>query len=197
RAQLDFDWSQASVWTVSYDISTGFNGILPASDFLGSFSLQDSTIARYFIALNSWVNPDTGDHWNASYAVFNADGTMVDLPGFSPGAAWRNLATNHWYTQSVTFDFDSNTITSVSITDLDTGDTATFEATGWYLAGGAVFRPPLPQSLRFFVGGGDATFGNIGAWDNLTITAVSGAAPKQGVSPNVQGVQIKPGPVTN
>ena len=198
RAQLDFDFSQATVWTVSYDIANGFNGVLPAVDNLSSFSLQDSTFARYFIALNTWTNPDTGDHWDAYYAVFNADGSMVDLPGLSPGAAWRNLAVNHWFNQSTTFDFDSNTITSVSITDLDTGDTATFQPNGWYLNGGAVFRPPLPTGLRYFVGGGDSYQDNVGSWDNLTITAVAGPSIQNGnVSQGVQPVQIKPGPVTN
>jgi hypothetical protein len=198
RAQLNFDWSQATVWTVSYDIATGFNGILPASDFLGSFSLQDSNIARYFIAVNGWVNPDIADHWNALYIVFDSTGLMIDPLGLSPGPAWRNLAVDHWYNQSTTFDFDSNTILSVSITDLDSGDTATFEPTGWYLAGGAVSRPPLPTALRLFVGGGDAVPGNVGGYDNLTITAVAGPAQNPGVSPNVQGIQqVKPGRVTN
>ncbi len=198
RAQLDFDWSQATVWTVSYDISTGFNGTPPANDFLGSFSLQDSLVARYFIAVNGWVNPDTADQWNALYIVFDSTGSMIDPLGLSPGPAWRNLAVDHWYNESTTFDFDSNTILSVSITDLDSGDTATFEPNGWYLAGGAVSRPPLPTGLRFFVGGGDAVPGNVGAWDNLEIDAVVGpSVPNSGGSPSVQGIQVKPGPVTN
>ena len=198
RAQYDFNWSQATVWTVSYDVATGFNGILPASDFLGSFSLQDSTIARYFVAVNGWVNPDTADHWNMLYIVFDSTGSMIDPLGTSPGAAWSNLAVDHWYNESTTFDFDSNTILSVSITDLDSGDTATFEPNGWYLAGGASPRLPLPTALRFFVGGGDAVPGNVGGYDNVTITAVSGPSIQNGnVSQGVQPVQVKPGPVTN
>jgi len=197
RAQLDFDFSQATVWTVSYDVATGFNGTLPAFNNLGSFSLQDSTIARYFIQLDTWVNPDVAGPWNAGYLAFDSNGTM-DIDPRSPGAAWNNLAVNHWYNVSTTFDFDSNTITSVSITDLDTGDTATFAPNGWYLNGGATGRPPLPTGLRFFVGGGDMGQDNVGAWDNLTITVVAGPAQNPGVSPNVQGVQqVKPGPVTN
>jgi hypothetical protein len=197
RAQLNFDFSQATVWTVSYDVAMGFNGVLPAVNNLGSFSLQDSTIARYFIQLNTWVNPDTADQWNAGYLAFDSTSSM-DVDPRSPGDAWNNLAVNHWYNVSTTFDFDSNTITSVSITDLDSGDTSTFAPTGWYLNGGSVFRPPLPTGLRYFVGGGDSYQDNVGSWDNVTITAVSGPSIQNGnVSQGVQPAQVKPGPVTN
>src|SRR5262249_1386576 len=42
RGQLDFDWSAAAVWTVSYDFTTAYNGTLPAIDNISSFSLQNS-----------------------------------------------------------------------------------------------------------------------------------------------------------
>lgn len=197
RAQLNFDFSQATVWTVSYDVAMGFNGTLPAVNNLGSFSLQDSTIARYFIQLNTWVNPDTADQWNAGYLAFDSSGGM-DVDPRSPGNAWNNLAVNHWYNISTTFDFDSNTITSVSITDLDSGDSSTFQPNGWYLNGGSVFRPPLPTGLRFFVGGGDSYQDNVGSWDNVTITAVAGpSVPNTSTSTSPQGAQVKPGRVTN
>jgi hypothetical protein len=198
RAQLDFDWTRASIWAVAYDITHGFNGTLPAFNNLSSFSLQDSTVARYFIALNTWSNPDTADHWDANYAVFTSDGTMVDLPGLSPGPAWRNLAVNHWYRQTVFFCFDTNDILTVVITDLETGNSSAVNPEGWYLAGGAVSRPPLPTALRFFVGGGDASDGNVGAWDNLEIDAISGPSiPNGNVLQGAQPIQVKGGPVTN
>lgn len=195
RAQLDFDWSAGTVWTVSYDIAVAFNGTLPAQDFISSFSLQDSTIARSFTAVSSWVNPDTASQWNANYIAYFADGTPFDQPGASPGAAWRDLQVGHWYNQSTTFDFDSNRILSVSITDLDTGDTATFEPANWYLQGGASPANPLPTALRFFVGGGGpdvSTPGNVGGFDNLNIDLVGGAsAPNRAVYQNVQRVELK------
>jgi len=199
RAQLDFGWNQASIWTVCYDVATGYNGILPATDFLGSFSLQDSLVAKYFVAVNGWVNPDIADHWNALYIVFDSTGSMIDPLGTSPGAAWSNLAVDHWYNQCTTFCFDTNEILTVSITDLDTGDTATVMPNGWFMQGGTVFQFPVPTALRFFVGGGP---GNVGGYDNLTIHAIAGATRTQnpGVAPNVQGVQpiqVKGGPVTN
>ena len=197
RAQLDFDWSAGTIWQVSYDITNGFNGILPAVDNLSSFSLQDSTIARYFIALNTWTNPDTADHWEAGYLVFDEQGIMDATPR-SPAAAWQNLAVDHWYRQTVSFCFDTNDILEVSITDLATGDTTTVDPEGWFLAGGAVSRPPLPTALRFFVGGGDTQDGNVGAWDNLEIDRFSGPSiPNGNVSQGAQPIQVKGGPVTN
>jgi hypothetical protein len=180
RAQLNFDWSAASVWTASYDLAGRFNGTLPAVDNLSSFSLQDSLVARYFIALNTWANPATGTQWDANYQVFMADGTMT--ANLSPGPEWRNLAVNHWYRESTTFDFDSNRILSVSITDLDTGLTATFAPTNWYMAGGATGHLPLPTALRFFVGGDTLTAGNTMGWDNLLIES-GGPAPAPGRNP--------------
>lgn len=174
RAQLNFDWSAASVWTVSYDLAARWNGALPAVDNIGSFSLQDNLLARYFIALSTWTNPDAATMWSAKYVRFFADGTMGDPAGELPAAEWANLAVNHWYRQSTTFDFNSNTITSVSITDLDTGATLTAKPTGWYLAGGASGGLPLPQALRFFIGGDTMTTGNTMGFDNLQIDAAGG-----------------------
>ena len=191
RGQLDFDWSAATVWTVSYDFTTAYNGdIFPAMDFICSFSLQDSVTARSFTAVNAWVNPDTATNWDANYIVYDSFGVPADPPGLSPGAAWRNLAVGHWYNESTTFDFDSNAILSVTITDLDTGVATTVEPNGWYLQGGAGGGFPLPTGLRFFVGGGGpgaSQAGNVGAFDNLEIDAV--AAPSAPNKSDAQGVQ--------
>jgi len=197
RAQFDFDWSAASVWTASYDFAARFNGTLPASDNLGSFSLQNSLVARYFIALNTWVNILTAEQWNAQYIAFNASGVMMDP--MSPGPEWRNLSVDHWYRQSTTFDFDSNSITSVSITDLDTGDTATMAPTGWYLAGGAGGSGlPLPTGLRFFIGGDLTTLGNTQGWDNLAMDpGAAPAAPGREESRGAQSMPLASGSVTN
>lgn len=200
RAQLDYDWSAASVWTVSYDFAARFNGTLPAADNVGSFSLQDSLVARYFIAVNTWADTFTAVQWNASYSAFDADGVLfVDFA--SPGPEWQNLSVDHWYRQSTTFDFDSNSITSVSIADLDTGTVATFAPTGWYLAGGAAGGLPLPTGLRFFVGGGGVGAvvpGNVMGWDNLLIEPGGGqATPTREGSRNAQPMPMEPGSVTN
>jgi len=172
RAQLDFDWTRASIWAVAYDISHKFNGTLPAANNLSSFSLQDLNIARYFVALNSWSNTETADHWDANYLVFTSDGTAAGA--LSPGPAWRNLAVNHWYRQTVFFCFDTNDILTVVIQDLETGNSSVFNPEGWYLAGGAGSQLPRPTALRFVVAGGDSNAGNVGAWDNLEIDVIAG-----------------------
>jgi len=127
RAQFDFDWSQASVWTVSYDLCGRWAGTGAPQNNLGSFSLQDSNVARSFIALNVWTTI-TGDSWRALYQVYNASGT--EQIAFLPGPEWDNLDVNHWYNQSTTFDLDQNLVLSVSITDLETGDSATVNPEG-------------------------------------------------------------------
>lgn len=152
-------------------------------------------MARHFIAVNTWANPSEGTLWNANYIAFTAGDVQMDP--IIPGPQWMNLAVDHWYRQSTTFDFDSNTIVSVSITDLDTGDTATFAPTGWYLRGGASGGPPLPTSLRFFVGGGDTATGNVMGFDNLLVVAGgAGAAPNHAESQHPQSIKLKPGSVT-
>src|SRR5260370_33997410 len=133
RAQLDFNWSAGTGWTLSYDFAARYNGDLPASDNLGSSSLQNSVTERYFIALNTWVDTFTALQWNTGYLAFDSGGTMFLDPAV-PGPEWQNLAVNHWYRQSTTFDLSSNSITSASSADLDTGSPATFQPTGWDLA---------------------------------------------------------------
>jgi hypothetical protein len=195
RAQLDFDWSAASAWTVSYDFAAGFNGTPPAVDFVGSFSLQDSLVARYFIAVNGWVPGLEGSQWIAEYIVFDAGGGQIGP--LIPGPQWQNLAVNHWYRESTTFDFNSNSIIAVSITDLDTGNTATFTPSNWYLAGGAGGGGlPLPTGLRFFVGG-DTNPGNLLGWDNLLVAGAVAAPPKGEEAPRPFSIPLAPGAATN
>jgi hypothetical protein len=172
RAQLDFDWSQSDVWTVSYDLCGRWNGLGAAQNNLGSFSLQDSNTSRSFIQLNVWV-PGSSDHWRALYNVFDAAGMGTDFQ--LAGPAWDNLEANHWFNQSVTFDFAQNRILSVSITDLDTGDTTTASPDRWYLQGGATPTQAVPTGLRFFVGGD--VMGNIMGFDNLSISPGGPASP--------------------
>jgi hypothetical protein len=190
RAQWDYDWNQASVWTVSYDICGQWAGSGPPIDYLGSFSLQDSTVARYFIAVNSWADM-TGNFWRANYIIFNAAGVQQNPQLADPN--WDNLQVKHWYNQSVTFDFDQNLILSVSISDLDTGDTATAYPDSWYLAGGANPTQPLPTGLRFFVGGGQ---GNVLGFDNLVITP-GGDYPVRGPRTKSISVPTDPSAVTD
>ena len=46
----------------------------------------------------------------------------------------------------------------------------TANPTGWYLFGGSAPTQPLPTDIRCFAGGsGTGIFGNISAWDNISI----------------------------
>jgi hypothetical protein len=168
RAQLDFDWSQSTVWTVSYDICARWDGTGPPVNNLSSFSLQDSAVNRSFVAVNTWADM-VGNSWMANYQIYNAAGQQQQFQ--LAGPEWNNLAVDHWYNQSTTFDLNQNLILSVSITDLDTGDSATVNPDSWYLLGGANPTQPLPTALRFFVGGdGTPPNGNVMGFDNLEIT---------------------------
>jgi hypothetical protein len=179
RAQADFDWSASSFWLISYDLAPRFNGALPATNNLSSFSLQDSTVAKSFIALNRWEDLATATHWRADYNVFNAAGMAMDFT--SPGTAWRNLLADNWYRQYALIDFASNRVWWVAIFDLYTGDFAEFYPENWYLAGGDGSTRPIPTGLRIFVGGqqsGTASgLGNVCGFDNLEFTPFGGPAP--------------------
>jgi hypothetical protein len=169
-AQMDFDWSTQTQWTVEYDFAARFNGTLPAYDELGSFSLEPggTIVGGNFIASNTWADRAGATTWNALYIVYDADGKQTTA--LSPGDDWTNLAVDNWYHQSTTFDLSLNMITSVSITDMTTGTTTTVSPEGWYL------RPDVqPSALRFSVGAGGGSFpGNVMGFDNLSITPVAG-----------------------
>lgn len=170
RAQHAQDFSGGpGVWSLTYDFAARYNGTLPTAQNLSSFSLQDSVTQRSFIALNTWVDVNTGTNWNAQYNVFDSAGTALNNQ--SPGAAWNNLEVNKWYRQSTTVDFNTNRILEVSIIDLETGDTTTAAQTNWYLSGGSMSELALPTGFRFFSGG---AAGNVMAWDNAAISIVPG-----------------------
>lgn len=166
RGQHGVDFSIGTVFKTAYDFAANYDGNLPAAANLSSFSLQDSTIAASFIALNNFMdpaNPSAG--WKAEYNVFDAAGVAKNNQ--SAGAAWTGLALKHWYRQTTTFDFSLNKITEVAITDLTTNTTTTANPVDWYLAGGSAGGKPRPTGVRIFAGG---SVGDIMGWDNLNVT---------------------------
>jgi hypothetical protein len=189
RAQHNVDFGNG-VFAASYDIAAGFTGCPTAAmDNIGSFSLQPSDTARYFIAVNFWVPGLEGSKWTAGYNAFDATGAPYP-DNLIPGPEWTNLDVYHWYHQITLFDFITNRIVLVTITDLTTLETHEVAPTDWYLAGGAGGRGlPLPTAVRFFVGGGaPGAFapGNLQGWDNLLIAGVpdvpGGREPAQPLS---------------
>jgi hypothetical protein len=170
RAQRDHDWTTRDVWYVEYDVNAQYTGTLPAVDNLGSFSLQPSASATYFQSLYVWADPTTAVAWNSGYLT--AENPVA--PPVFPGAAWQNLAVNHWYREGTLFRLSDKLILEVSIMDLTTGVTTVVSNPGWHL-----INPdyPLPTAFRFFTGGGAGAdpAGNFVAWDNLKIAPEPGS----------------------
>lgn len=168
RAQKGFDFGGGS-YTIAYDMAANFDGAGDSALNLSSFSLQSDGAAagsfKSFIALNNFVDlSDPSAGFEAEFNVFDSTGAATN--NLSPGAAWENLDTNHWYRQLIDIDFTSNQILSVTILDLTTGMSSTANPDGWFMTGGAGSTLDLPDDFRFFVGGSD---GNIMGWDNIYV----------------------------
>ena len=168
RAQKNFDFGNGT-YTMAYDMAGTFNGTAPSAINLSSFSMTSESGAagsfKSFIALNNFVdtaNPAAGI--KAEFNVFDAAGVATN--NLSPGPAWQNLKTNHWYRQYITVDFASNQVLQVTILDLTTGMSSTANPDGWYMTGGSASTLDLPDSFRFFIGGAS---GNTMGWDNIYV----------------------------
>jgi hypothetical protein len=203
RTQRNFNWGARETWLISYDVYVGFDPTVGDGynyDNIGSFSLQPSGSAQYFIDLFQWVTPTTevqlgnpNDGWRATWVVGRLDDPDASplsrgwVVFYQPGTPFHGLQINKWYRRFVAFTFNgtdfrgqpASFLVKVGIRDLDTGQTnvaivqPTQDFQLWYL-----IRPggssALPTALRYFVGGGTgANNGNILAVDNLQITGFS------------------------
>lgn len=166
RAQRDITWPTGVV-TVKYDALCLYTGQPPASNNLGSYSVQPYPGSASYIHLFSWVDPNVATNWRAFYLAYDANGIAHPQPGMSPGPAWENLTLNNWYGFETDIDFTANRITRVEITDLTTNQSSEAFPTDWYLEGGQGGGRPHPTGFRMFSGGG--TVGNITAFDNMNI----------------------------
>ena len=177
RSQRDVAYGDGTgAWTVCTDILATFGGDLPSVQNIGSLSTQvytPGTNATY-ISLARWTDPATAENWNADYVWFNDLGTA--LTEAVPDEGFQNLATNHWYRRCETFDLDTNRILSVSVTDLTTNETVTYEPPDRYLDGGAAGGLAPPNGFRFFVGSATVV-GNTLAFDNMSIEAAEVPCP--------------------
>jgi len=167
RAERGNDFS-GGVQTIAYDFCGTFMGTGPSAQYLGSFSLWNDTDFGAVIHLMSWVNPEVPTTYNAFYIIYDAAGTMVALPGASPGPEWEGLELNHWYRAYGTADPWSNKITEVGIVDLETMQETVYYPNDWYMEGGSAGVTAVPFAFRFFAGGGIA--GNTMAFDNASMT---------------------------
>jgi len=192
RAQHDVDFSAGGVWVAEFDVNGSFStfsgAVLPASDNLGSFSLQPSTTpVRYFQQLMNWgsgavaiipypggPNPvtnwaTTGDHFHAAIGYFT-DASPETIAFELPSAAWADLPTNHWYHTRLKWSFTTNQILEVAIQDLTAGTPLHVDdvtGRGWFLDGGSASTHDLPTAIRLFTG--SAIPGDVVMWDNVNI----------------------------
>lgn len=173
RAQHDVSFAAGGVWTIGFDFNGNFNGVPPTVDNLGSVSLQPSGASNYFQTIYQWgTNTATPTQFNANIGHTDALGTTAISVFDSPGAAWQNLPVNHWYHQTITWDFTSNLILDTTLRDITAnGSTNDFHPTGWYLTGGAnnALGQATPTAVRFFASGGA---GDMMGYDNVTVTPV-------------------------
>jgi hypothetical protein len=168
RGQHTVDFSTSDTWTITFDWAATFDGVLPALNNVGSFSLQPSVGSKYFQTLYAWDNVATGSAVDAQYLWWNAAGVQQAFT--IPGPEWDALPLNTWFRQTTEINWATNQIVSASIENLHTGAKATVDtaALGWYMTGGQNPTLPLPTDVRLFTGGGAANINTMG-FDNLSV----------------------------
>jgi hypothetical protein len=169
RSQRDITYG-TGVWTAGYDICATFVGTLPATQNVGSFSLQNSTTERSFIALSRWTDVATATAWNADYVWADAAGTSLTELVADP--AFQNLPINTWFRRETDYNLSTGEIVEVRITNLSTGITTSNNPVGRFLTG-TLTALPAPTAFRFFAGGSAA--GNVLAFDNPELGPVGPA----------------------
>ncbi len=178
RAQRDMSYgSGTGVWSAAFDIAASFVGNGAAGQNIGSFSTQTFPGASTFIALATWADPNNPTSWNANYVWFNASDTQ--LTEVVPDSNFQNLAIDHWYRWSTSFDLSSNRILEVALTDITNGNVYTYNPVDRYLDGGAG-GGATPTGFRFFAGSGSVA-GNVLAFDNPSIVPAPGAVALLGL----------------
>jgi len=184
RAQVDSGLPAGAQLTAAFDVCCAPYGgpSLPATQNIGSFSMQPFPGGQSFIALARWSDPNTATTWDADFLYFDANGVQqlgqIPVPGF------QNLAVNAWHRWTVDFDLTTNLITQITLADYAVGSGPGYTPTGWYLSGGSAGSAP-PTGYRLFAGGGAA--GNTLAFDNICIYPVGNCL---GPLPNLPEWQI-------
>lgn len=169
RGQHDYNWAAESHVRIWYDFCVKFTGTLPATDNVGSWSMQPSSTTIpgsqiYMQSLYTWADTAGGTLFNAGYLT----NENPAAPPVFPGAAWQSLPVNHWFRQSVAVEMSTMLITECTIQDLTTGGPVTVaNPSGWHFINYSVAGATLPTAFRCFTGG--TTAGNLMAWDNMFI----------------------------
>lgn len=183
RGQRDITWPAPQA-TMEYDVACVYLGVPPATNNLGSFSIQPYPGSASGIHLFQWMDINTASAWQAGYLFYNADGSAM-ATAVSPGPEWQNLSLNHWYRLQTKIDFTTNQATEASITDLTTLVTTTASLSGVYLQGGSLGGQPAPTGFRLFSGGGGAN--NVVCFDNVEVKASGGGGYTCTVTGNCPG----------
>lgn len=164
RSVHAIDYTVHGNWTVSFDLAVNYTGTSgSAVNNIGSLSLENYPANRSFISLNLWddTNPSS---WSVQFYAYDAAGSSTI--GLSAGSGFTGLKINNWYRESISVDFATNAITTVSLTNLSDNSVVSYNPTGWYMGGGAsnTGNMTLPVGVRLF-GGGSAD--NHMGWDNF------------------------------
>ena len=144
RAQHGFDFSQASTWSLSFDVlAVTLDTPATAGAYVGGFSVvraEQNSSTTSFGTNFIWDSGGTSPTWSFYYFPCDANGASLDgvAPCGNDGVAvWSGLSQDHWYNEKTIFDSSTNEIVMVSLIDLSNDATSTYWPTGWYMAGGA------------------------------------------------------------
>jgi hypothetical protein len=173
RGQHDYNWSGETTLTVGYDFYAKYTGTLPATNNLGSFSLQPSSATIpgtqiYMQTLAYWQDTAGATTYNIGFVTNEHTGTA---PPYFPGTAWQNIPVDHWIRQTVGLNMTTKMILDVTIQDLTAGTPAVSATLNEHLVNYSQPGGTMPTAFRFFTGGGAGSdpAGNFTAYDNLSI----------------------------
>src|SRR5262249_17774072 len=123
NAQHDISFGSGQ-WTMTVDFCAGFSGRLPAADNLGILSLEPGQSSNCFQTAFLWSYPNNNtanaQFYGANIGHWGPDGGIggSNIVFETPGSGWDNIPVGDWMRESVTWDFGSNRILDMSLTDL-------------------------------------------------------------------------------
>lgn len=169
RSQHDVNFASRTTWTMWVDFCFNYTGLPPGVNNLGSVSLQPSGASNYLQTLYAFGDVNNPTTYNCTFGAADAAGIAAFATFKSAGPEWNGLLFNHWYHQSISWDYTTNQITRTTLQDVTAGGSMfVYSPTDWYLSGGAnnVMGQATATGVRLFVSGG---LGNVGGYDNLSI----------------------------
>ncbi len=165
RAQHANTFSNGVVYRQTFDICMSYVGTGTPVNNMGSFSLQPSGTAQFYINLFTYyTDPNTlildPTRLVSNYQIWDSSlATPAVTTYYYPNALSGNNVQSHWYRSTVIWKFDGATQSRVLKTLYE--DIANWDAFGvqsppsWFLQNtqGPLVGGPLPTDVRFFAGG--------------------------------------------